>query len=252
MFRSIHILLTVVAGLLALIWFAWSGAGAAWWWASIAAYFAMACLGTTVTFHRYWAHRSFEFRWPWLRYLFTILGTLAASGSVIGWVAVHKAHHRHSDAPGDPHGPVRGWRNFAPDYDDAVNYRFVRSLMRDPFLRWLHLNGLTVVAAFWGALFLLGGAEALAFLGLIPQAATGVIAAVSNWFTHKGVGYRNFATKDDSANVWWLALPTWGEAWHNNHHAKPDRYSFKARWWEVDISGMVINVLSSKENWRSP
>jgi len=178
--------------------------------------------------------------------LFILFGSLAGTGSAIGWVAVHKAHHKHSDTDKDPHGPMTGWRNFFNDYDEHVNYWSVKNLLKDPYLKKLHKYGLWILLAFYALLFMIGGVKAIVFLGLVPQMLTIVISAMSNYFTHS-YGYRTYETGDDSRNTWWMSIPTWGESWHNNHHAKPHLYSFRHKWWEFDISGSIISLIREKD-----
>jgi len=121
----------------------------------------------------------------------------------------------------------------------------VRSLMADPYTAFMHNNALYLIAAFYVALWCVGGDQATAFMGLIPQALTSIFSVLCNYFPHK-TGYRNYDTADHSYNTWWLALPTWGDAWHNNHHAKPGRASFMHKWWEIDISGLVIRLVAKQ------
>jgi len=243
MFRSVYMVIITLAGVLAGVYY-WD-AEVLWWSLAIATYFVMSCLGITITFHRFLAHRSFEWKSSWLFRVFVLFGTLAGTGSPIGWVAVHKTHHTHSDTDADPHGPHLGWRNFVPDYDGHVNYMTVRSLLGSPYLYFLHNYASYVIIAYWLVLWGIGGMQLVAFMGLIPQALTIIMSVVSNYFSHK-IGYRNYKTDDHSFNNWWLALPTWGESWHNNHHAKPARASFSEKWWEIDISGLLIHLLAKR------
>ena len=245
MFKSAHMLALTLAGILAGA--AYWDAGVGWWSLSGLVYFAFSCLGVTVTFHRFLAHRSFRWRSKWLFRVFALLGTLAGTGSAIAWVAVHKEHHAHSDGEGDPHGPHLGWRHFVPDYDGHVNYMKVRSLMADPYLSFLRRHSAHIIALYLVALFVLGGDQLLAFAGLIPMALTSIFSVLCNFFPHM-TGYRNFDTGDHSYNTWWLALPTWGDAWHNNHHARPWLPSFQHRWWEIDISGLVIKLVAEPQH----
>lgn len=242
MIRSSHIAAITILGALAFLYFSWVGVSGWWWVSAFLVYFLFSCLGVTVTFHRFLTHNSFKFRYKWMERLFILFGSLAGTGSAIGWVAVHRSHHAHSDKEGDPHGPGTGWRNFFNDYDDDVNYRLVKSLIQDPWLNWMHREGMLVMLSYYGFLFLLGGPPALAFLGLIPQMMTIVVSASCNYFAHL-YGYQSYQTDDDSKNTWWLALPTWGDSWHNNHHAKPHLYSFRHKWWEFDISGSIISMI---------
>lgn len=243
MFRSIHLTLITLAGILAGAYF-WD-AGGLWWLAAGLTYFVLGCLGVTVTFHRYLTHNSFEFRWVWLEKLFILFGTLGGTGSPISWVAVHIAHHRHSDQEGDPHGPHLGWKNLLGQYDEHVDFRTVKRFLKDPYLRFLQKKGLYVILAYYAVLFVLGGLMAVAFFGVIPQAINSILGVVTSLSAHH-FGYRNFNTKDESTNVWWLALITFGESWHNNHHAKPNSSTFQHKWWEIDISAMVISLIKKK------
>jgi fatty-acid desaturase len=240
MFRSIHLVLIALAGILAGVYF-WD-AGAGWWLAAGLTYFVFGCLGVTVTFHRYLTHKSFEFRWVWLKKLFILFGTLGGTGGPISWAAVHIAHHRQSDKEGDPHGPHLGWKNLLGQYDQHVDLRKVKRHLKDPYLRFLQKHSLHIILIYYVILFVLGGVLAVAFFGLIPQAINSIMGGVLAVSAHH-FGYRNFNTKDESTNVWWLALPTFGEAWHNNHHAKPGSASFQSNWWELDISWVVIRMV---------
>ena len=242
MIRSSHIAAITILGILSFLYFSWVGVSGWWWIGAFITYFLFSCLGITVTFHRELTHNSFKFRWKWMEKLFILFGSLAGTGSAIGWVAVHKTHHAHSDKDGDPHGPGTGWRNFFNDYDDDVNYRLVKSLIRDPLLNWMHRDGLLIMFTYYVLIFTLGGPTALAFLGFSPQMMTIVISASCNYFAHL-TGYQTYQTGDDSRNTWWLAIPTWGDSWHNNHHAKPHLYSFRHKWWEFDVSGSIISLI---------
>lgn len=246
MIKSVHILAITIIGLLSTAFYAFAGFDPQWLFYTLITYFAFSCLGITVTFHRYLTHRSFRFRWKWMEKLFILFGSLAGTGSAIGWVAVHKSHHKHSDTDSDPHGPMTGWRNFFNDYDDDVDYRSVRHLLRDPYLRRLHKYGWWIMLVFYATLFMIGGLPALVFIGLLPQTMTILISASCNYFAHL-YGYQSYETGDNSRNTWWLAIPTWGDSWHNNHHAKPNLYSFRHKWWEFDISGSIISLVREKD-----
>jgi len=218
------------------------GADLVWWIAAFIMFFVMSCLGITVTFHRYLSHRSFQFKSKWIERLFTLFGVIGATGSPLAWVAIHKQHHRFSDKEGDPHGPHLGWKQILLDYDTSVNYHYVKSFLKDPFHRFIHVNGVAIIIAYYIFLFILFGVNGLIFLGLIPQTMNILVGSISNHAMHY-FGYTNFETKDDSRNVWWLALITWGESWHNNHHANPGKYTFQHKWWEIDISAFVIKIV---------
>lgn len=246
MIKSIHMLAITILGTLSAMIYAYIGIDTQWLFYTLMMYFLFSCLGITITFHRYLTHRSFRFKWKWMEKLFLLFGSLAGTGSAIGWVAVHKSHHAHSDTEKDPHGPMTGWRNFFNDYDDDVDYRSVKHLLRDPYLRTLHKYGLWILLMFYSLLFTIGGLQAVVFFGLLPQMFTIIISASCNYFAHL-YGYQSYETGDDSRNTWWLAVPTWGDSWHNNHHAKPNLYSFRHKWWEFDISGSIISLVREKD-----
>lgn len=216
-----------------------------WWLLSVFVYFLTGCLGITVTFHRQLTHRSFKFRWKWMEYLFTFFGAIGGTGSSIGWVAVHHDHHKKSDKEGDPHSPHNGfWNVIIPRYSFDMNKWSVRQLITNKFHLFLHNYYFAILIAWLMFLFIIGGFYVFAFAGIIPMGIQIWISVLSNYGNHKW-GYRNFDTQEDSRNTWWLAILAWGEGWHNNHHAKPGRWSFKIKWWEIDPSSWVIRLVKA-------
>jgi len=218
----------------------------------------------TIGYHRLLTHRAFETYRP-LKYLFAILGSMAVQGPVIGWVADHRKHHAHTDEEGDPHSPhvghgsgLRGlwhahvgwlWeqnglasgKKYAPDLLEDAGMRFISR----NFLWWVLLGlaipfgvGFAVSGTLTGALLALfwGGFVRIFFVHHI----TWSINSVCHFF-----GQRRFATEDKSTNVFWLALPSLGEAWHHNHHAFPRAAVQGLKWWEIDLSGLVIRTLGT-------
>ncbi|HEU4700906.1 MAG TPA: fatty acid desaturase [Conexibacter sp.] len=223
-------------------------------------------LGITIGYHRLLTHRAFETSRA-LRLLFTTAGAMAAQGPPIIWAAHHRRHHRVADKPGDPHSPyadhepgLRGaakglWHShlgwlFSPDLtSDPV--RYTPDLLRDRDLRFISRNFLWFVLAG----MLLPGLIGLALTGTLAGFATGVLWGglvrlfVGNHTTYaiNSIGHyygsRRFPTSDESRNVSWLALVSWGEAWHNNHHAFPRSASHGMRWYEVDVSAIAIRLM---------
>jgi stearoyl-CoA desaturase (delta-9 desaturase) len=221
--------------------------------------------GVTIGFHRLLTHRAFQVR-PWLRYMLAVLGSLSLQGPVIDWVADHRKHHTFTDEEGDPHSPHAGhgkglrgmvaglwhahvgWlfrthgqassRRFAPDLvEDPVMRRINRGFpliallsLAAPFLLGLAVSGGSLVA---------GGLSALLWGGLVRiflvHHITWSINSICHFF-----GRRRFDTDDESTNVFWLALPSLGEAWHHNHHAFPRSAFHGLRWYELDPSGWLI------------
>jgi stearoyl-CoA desaturase (Delta-9 desaturase) len=223
-------------------------------------------LGVTVGFHRLFTHRSFATT-RWLRGAFAVLGSAAIEGPVISWVADHRKHHAFSDAPGDPHSPHvdhgGGWRGALRGLAHAhlgwlfihtqrgARGRYAPDLLADPVVRAVDRTFVLWVAAGLAAPFALG----MAIGGSLHAGLTGLLwgGAVRMLVLHHMTysinslchffGRRRFATGDESRNLAWLALPTFGEAWHNNHHAFPTSAVHGLRWWEVDVSAAVIRLL---------
>jgi len=216
-----------------------------WWLASLAMYFCTGCLGITITYHRYLTHRSFKYRYKWMEYVFSFFGAMGGTGSSIGWVAVHNEHHKHTDKDGDPHSPHLGfWNVIIPRYTFDMNKFAVRHLVTNKFHLALHNYYYLIMLAWIGLLYIIGGTNLAIFVGVIPVAIQIWASVMSNYGNHTW-GYRNFETKEESKNTWWLAILTFGEGWHNNHHAKPGRWNFSYKWWEIDMSAWVIRLLKT-------
>ena len=222
--------------------------------------------GITVGYHRLFTHRSFKTSRP-IRVLFAILGSAAAEGPVIDWVATHRKHHKYSDVEGDPHSPHvghgSGWRGAMSgffhahigwvfsDMEVADEQIYAKDLLADPpikfvdrtFIVWVLLGlafpfglGVALTGTLDGGLtgFLWGGAARIFLL----HHSTFAINSVCHFF-----GRQDFDTRDESRNVPWLAVFTWGESWHNNHHAFPTSYRHGLRRWQLDPSAGMIRVL---------
>jgi stearoyl-CoA desaturase (delta-9 desaturase) len=222
--------------------------------------------GITVGFHRLFTHRSFATH-PWLRGVFAALGSAAIEGPVTSWVADHRKHHACSDKEGDPHSPHvghgSGWKGALKGFFHAhVGWifihtqrgnkkRFAPDLLRDPvvsfvdrtFLIWAVLG---FVASF--ALgYAIGGDLAAGLTGLLWGGAVRVFVLHHVTYSINSLchmfGRQTFDTKDESRNLAWLALPTMGEAWHNNHHAFPTSAVHGLGRWQLDPSALVITAL---------
>jgi stearoyl-CoA desaturase (Delta-9 desaturase) len=222
--------------------------------------------GVTVGFHRLLTHRSFKCN-RWLRAAFAALGSAAAEGPVIDWVATHRKHHQFSDVDGDPHSPHvghgEGWRGqlmgllhahigwVFSDMEVADERRYAKDLLDDRLLRFVDRTFVVWVIAGVAAAFGLGvaltgtvagGLTALLWGGaariFLVHHATFSINSLCHYF-----GRQSYATGDESRNLAWLAIPTWGEAWHNNHHAFPTSYRHGLGRWQVDPAAGVIRLL---------
>jgi stearoyl-CoA desaturase (Delta-9 desaturase) len=223
-------------------------------------------LGITVGFHRLLTHRSFKTS-PALRGVLAALGSAAIEGPVISWVADHRKHHTFADEQGDPHSPHvghgGGWRGTLRGLFHAhmgwlfihtqrgAKHRFAPDLIEDPvvafvdrtFLVWA-VVGLAIP---FGLGYAIGGTLVAALTGLLWGGAVRVFVLHHVTYSINSIchvfGRRHFATDDESRNVIWLALPTFGEAWHNNHHAFPTSAFHGLRRWQLDPSAAVIRAL---------
>ena len=252
-------------GLPLAIWLLWGHGVSGTDLAIMASLYTATGLGIGVGYHRLLTHRSFETS-RGLRYMWAILGSLALEGSVIPWVAHHRKHHVFSDEPGDPHSPhghgdglrgaIRGlahahlgWVLFGKRQDDRDRYigdlRDDRgmNLVSDLFPLFAVLTflipgalGLLLSGSWWGAL------SGLVWGGLVRVFFLHHVTFAINSICHFA-GRRSFTTSDQSRNVFWLALPSLGEAWHNNHHAFPRSARHGLRRTQIDIAGAVIGAM---------
>jgi stearoyl-CoA desaturase (delta-9 desaturase) len=218
--------------------------------AAVVLYFVAGMFGIGMAYHRLLTHRSYKTR-PWLEYFLTWCGTLALEGGPIFWVATHRIHHQRSDREGDPHTPREGtwWAHMGwiimgdgLHHDDSVLSRYAPDLSRDRVHVWLskwHWTSNVIVGfgllAFGGIPYVLWGIFFRTTFGLH---ATWLV----NSATHKW-GSRRFETRDDSTNNWWVAALTFGEGWHNNHHAHPTSARHGLAWYEVDLNWIGISSL---------
>lgn len=215
------------------------------WWGLLVAYIAVVlygCIGAEINAHRYFSHGSFEYKWGWMKNVFSWFTCLSGTGSPITWVAVHNEHHKHSDKEGDPHNPKdKGlWMFVKPVY--PLGDPFSVKHMLDKYQAWLFRNYLLVFPITWGALYLIGGMWLVVYGGMLGTVLSSVIQIGTTYFCHM-IGYRNYEIDDDSRNVWWWAIVDFGEGLHNNHHAKPSRWNLSDHWWEIDMAGFIIKHL---------
>ena len=208
--------------------------------------------GITLNYHRALTHRALRMVRP-LEYATAICGALAFQGDPIDWVATHRLHHAFSDKPGDPHSVRRGlwwahveWLFRRNSYmpTDEQRERYTPDLWNDPFyqaLRWLYIPMQIALAI---GLFLAGG---------WPWVIWGIFGRLvwvyhATWLVNSAAhafGYRTYRTTDRSTNSWWVALITWGEGWHNNHHAFPFSARHGLRWFEFDPTWLAIRAMAA-------
>jgi stearoyl-CoA desaturase (Delta-9 desaturase) len=237
-------------------------------WTDLAVFLVMylvSTIGITVGFHRLLTHRAFQTYKP-IEYLFAAFGSMAVEGPVIGWVTDHRRHHAHADAEGDPHSPHGHGDGFAGtlrglwhahvgwlfDHQTAAGAeKYAPDLLEDRGMRIVHWLFVPLVTAGLVVPFLLGwsltgelvgGLTAFFWAGLVRiflvHHVTFSINSICHFF-----GRRRFKTDDQSTNVFWLAIPSFGESWHHNHHAFPRSALHGLRWWEVDPGGWVIRAM---------
>jgi stearoyl-CoA desaturase (Delta-9 desaturase) len=254
------------AGLIVVGWQLWNDALR---WSDVVVFgicYVLTGLGVTVGFHRHLTHRAFKAK-PWVRATLTILGSAAIEGPVISWVADHRKHHAFADVEGDPHSPHVdhgvGWRGALRGLLHAhVGWLFIHThrgnkkryapdLLADPLIRlidrtflvWV-LAGLAVPFALGG---LIGGSWETALTGLLWGGAVRMLVVHHVTYSINSLchffGAQAFNTGDESRNLAWLAPITFGEAWHNNHHAFPTSYEHGLRKWQLDPSRFVIRML---------
>lgn len=236
-------------GCLGVIW-----VGASWTAFGVAvALYAVRMFAITGFYHRYFSHRTFTTSRP-VQFAFAVIGAASVQRGPLWWAAHHRHHHRHADQPQDPHSPNHGgfWRShmgwFLTREAFATDFSRIPDLARFPELRWLDRFDTAVPVLLAVALYALGEALAhfapalhtsgpqLLVWGFFISTVVLFHATVTiNSLAHR-FGRRRFPTQDDSRNNLWLALLTFGEGWHNNHHFFPGTVRQGFRWWEVDIT----------------
>ena len=200
------------------------------WLISIFMYFLFGCIGMIMTYHRLLTHRSFKCP-LWWEYLGTLLATLSFTGSAITWIAIHRMHHRYADTDKDPHSPdYLGWWRvqfctaFAP-----VEGRYAADLMRNKFYLWQHKYYILIGIVFSAILFIFDP-FAVVYIHLFPAALTLFFGTLILSTSHY-----NFKPH----NTFWLALITWGDAFHETHHTNANKF----RLHRYDFTGWLIEKI---------
>jgi stearoyl-CoA desaturase (delta-9 desaturase) len=245
-----------LAALLCFVFFTWEG---------LAVFLLLVVLvgqvGIGLGYHRLICHRSYRAAGP-LRPLLGLLGVLNCMGGPLTWCAIHRLHHRHSDRDEDPQASHRSfWTSHLlwtlarqmPGLTTSEEIRQVtRDLAREPAMLWLERYAYALNVAFALVLLAAGWLVGGWFLGVSLLVWGFFVRIVAGWHAtflvnsiNHHVGYRNYQTDDNSRNCWWVALLTFGEGWHNNHHHQPRSAAHGHRWFEVDASYLLIRGLEA-------
>jgi len=229
----------------ALFFFTWKALFVAvllWWVAG--------SLGIGMGYHRLLTHRGYKTP-KWIEYLLTVCATLALEGGPIFWVATHRIHHQFSDQDGDPHSPRDGkwWSHIgwiltgkSMHHDTETLARYVPDLTKDKFHVWITKYHYVPMIVLGLVLLAIGG---------LPWLLWGVLFRTTfllhcTWAVNSAAhlwGSRRFATKDLSTNNFWVAIASFGEGWHNNHHAHPVSARHGLAWYEFDLNWYGIWLL---------
>ena len=202
-------------------------------------YTLYAGFGVAMTFHRVLSHRAYRFH-PWVNRTLQVLACLANVGSPLGWVAVHRAHHRYNDTELDPHSPnvkssafVLLWSMYA-----KPRLRFVPDLLRDPFMLVLHRYYFLLQVPWILLLYLLGGWWAVLACHVIPGGLTWLAGSFLNWYNHVG---------GQVSNRFLTGYLVFGEGWHRNHHERSTDVTTTKEWWQFDAIYWFSRLLRDRK-----
>ena len=207
--------------------------------------YVVTALGITVGYHRMLTHRSFAAH-PVVRFVFLVLGSMALQGPPLDWASIHIEHHAHTDTDDDPHSPVAGF--FHAHLGWLVTHQQANPTV---YGTWLLKDRLVMAVSktfvLWTVLgfvipYLLGGWTGVLWGGLVRIFLLNHVTWSVNSVCHT-FGTRMFETNDQSRNHWLVGLLALGEGWHNNHHAFPRSAFHGLRWWQLDLSALLIRAL---------
>jgi stearoyl-CoA desaturase (delta-9 desaturase) len=242
---SVVLVLLHIGAVAALFCFSWRNLAAA-----VFLYWMATGLGISLGYHRLHTHRSYQAP-LWLEYFFAVCGALTLEGGPIFWVATHRIHHQKSDQPGDPHSPRdggwwahMGWLLFGEANHNRTRKmaKYAPDLAKHRFYVWLNDYHWVPNVVLGAALLAIGGLPLFLWAGCLRI----VVGLHATWLVNSAThmwGSRRFATTDDSRNNWWVALITFGEGWHNNHHAHPTSARHGLAWYEFDLSWVELKLL---------
>jgi stearoyl-CoA desaturase (delta-9 desaturase) len=203
----------------------------------------------TAFYHRYFSHRTFRTSRT-VQFIFALLGTMAVQRGPLWWAAHHRHHHAHADEEHDSHSPIQHgfWWSHMGWFMNRSNFRtrseLINDLTRYPELRFLDRFDIVPPIALAVVLFVFGGAQLLIWGFFISTVVLYHVTFTVNSLAHR-FGRRRYATSDGSRNNWLLALLTFGEGWHNNHHHFPGSVRQGFYWWEVDVTYYVLRAMAA-------
>lgn len=224
-------------------------------------FYYLGCHGVTIGYHRYFTHGSFKAKQP-LRIAIAVAGSMAVEGPLVRWVADHRKHHRFSDAEGDPHSPwkygetvpalMKGlwWAHIGWMFDEerTPQEKYAPDLVKDPVIRAISRQFLFWTLLSLGLPALIGGLVTMSWWGAFTGFFWGSLVRVAllhhvTWSINSichAVGKRPFKSRDRSGNVWWLAVLSCGESWHNLHHSDPTSARHGVDRGQLDSSARII------------
>jgi len=196
--------------------------------------------GIVISYHRYWSHRSFEFKNTFLKYFCTFWAMASCAGSILGWVGMHRHHHSHSDSEEDPHQASKGYLSMLSmqTYHYKPSPKKVVDLMRNDFIVKTHKYYFAIPAMYAVICYLIAGIDGVVLGFCLPAAVNLLMQNTTNYVNH--LSEKGFKP----SNVGWINFINFGEGWHKNHHDNPRSYTTKVLPHEHDPAGWVIqNIL---------
>lgn len=210
--------------------------------------YAMRVFALTAFYHRYFSHRAFKTSRV-LQFIFAFVGASAAQRGPLWWAAHHRFHHKHSDTQLDHHSPSRkGFLHshtlwFLESQNFATNEEYVKDFAKYPELVFLNRYDLVAPITLATLLYIAGGWQFLIWGFFISTVLVYQVTFLINSLAHV-FGTRRYETADQSRNNWLLALLTFGEGWHNNHHYYPSSARQGFLWYQLDITYLILKLLS--------
>ena len=226
-------------------------ASASWLLLAYVAWVFIGVMGVGIFYHKYLCHRAFE-TYAWVEAIGVYFGVLAGVGSPVGWAGLHNDHHhRHADRNEiDVHSPIHG------KFHSYIGWQFkkftfkletAKRLLRNPRLKFFNQYYLLIYWATVALAFLIHPYLPV-FLIFIPGCAQFQVESLTACFGHlKNYGYRNFETRDNSVNLLWFGILSWGTGFHNNHHGRLNAAHYQVKFYEVDLSRLLLMIIPMKK-----